>query len=226
MIRNCDINEISDGRKYGENDMVKCDAGGCKNCFSCCMGMSNTIVLDPYDIYLLKDATGMDFQQLLNSGKIELNIVDGLILPNIAMNKNNQCSFLENSRCSIHKNRPGICRLFPLGRIYENNDFSYFVQKDQCKNNNLIKTKVKKWIDTDDLSNNHEYVRKWHYFIKEMGECMVALKQNEKSELINDVTMFILNTFFVTEYNFEDMNVFQFYCKKISEAEKQIKTII
>ncbi len=226
MIRNCDINEISDGRKYGENDMVKCDTGGCKNCVSCCTGMGNTIVLDPYDICLLKEATGNDFQQLLNSGKIELNIVDGLILPNIAMNKNNQCSFLENSRCSIHKNRPGICRLFPLGRIYENNDFLYFVQKDQCKNNNLIKIKVKKWIDTEDLSNYHEYIRKWHYFIKEMGKCMVALKQNEKPELINDVTMFILNTFFVTNYNFDNMNVYQFYCEKISEAEKQIKTII
>ena len=66
---------------------------------------------------------------MLNN-EFELNVVDGVILPNLKMSgQNDACGFLdENGRCSIHAVRPGICRLFPLGRYYENHDFSYFLQ--------------------------------------------------------------------------------------------------
>ena len=55
MIRECSLEEISDGRTYRENDMVKADTAGCDGCFKCCTGMGNSIILDPYDIWLLKN---------------------------------------------------------------------------------------------------------------------------------------------------------------------------
>lgn len=60
--------------------------------------------------------------------ELELNVVDGIILPNLRMNGTREvCSFLnEEGRCSIHPYRPGICRLFPLGRYYEKMDFIIF----------------------------------------------------------------------------------------------------
>jgi len=88
MIRECSLEEISDGRTYRENDMVKADAAGCDGCFKCCTGMGNSIILDPYDIWLLKnfsEGTKLTFEQLLATGNVELNIVDGLILPNLSM---------------------------------------------------------------------------------------------------------------------------------------------
>ncbi len=87
MIRECGLEEISDGRTYRENDMVKADAAGCDGCFKCCTGMGNSIILDPYDIWLLKnfsEGTKLTFEQLLATGNVELNIVDGLILPNLS----------------------------------------------------------------------------------------------------------------------------------------------
>ena len=51
MIRNCSLEEISDGKLYSENDMVKTDTNQCQGCNSvCCHGMGDSIVLDPYDI--------------------------------------------------------------------------------------------------------------------------------------------------------------------------------
>ena len=50
MLRDIDLNEISDGRLYTANDMVKADCMGCQGCASCCQGMGDSIVLDPYDI--------------------------------------------------------------------------------------------------------------------------------------------------------------------------------
>ena len=36
MLRDIDLNEISDGRLYTANDMVKADCMGCQGCASCC----------------------------------------------------------------------------------------------------------------------------------------------------------------------------------------------
>ena len=117
MKRNVSLEEISDGRLYSRNDMVKAGCGDCKGCSSCCSGMGNSVILDPYDIYRLTALMGSTFEELMQ-GKIELNVVDGIILPNLSMSSGTEtCAFLnEQGRCSIHAYRPGICRLFPLGR--------------------------------------------------------------------------------------------------------------
>ena len=66
MIRNCSLEEISDGKLYSENDMVKADCYECQGCSACCRGMGKSIILDPIDLFHLKQATGKDFAGLLN----------------------------------------------------------------------------------------------------------------------------------------------------------------
>jgi hypothetical protein len=85
--------------------------------------MGNSVVLDPMDLFRLTAGTGLSAEALL-ADKIELNVVDGIILPNLKMSGGSEtCAFLnEEGRCSIHPYRPGICRLFPLGRYYETVD--------------------------------------------------------------------------------------------------------
>ena len=51
MLRNIDLNEISDGKLYGINDMVKADCGGCHGCSACCHDMGTSIILDPLDVF-------------------------------------------------------------------------------------------------------------------------------------------------------------------------------
>ncbi len=65
MIRNCSLEEISDGKLYSENDMVKADTNQCQGCNSvCCHGMGDSIVLDPYDICRLTRQLQMPFESL------------------------------------------------------------------------------------------------------------------------------------------------------------------
>ena len=42
MLRECNLDEISDGKKYSINDMVKADCDDCKGCSACCHGMATT----------------------------------------------------------------------------------------------------------------------------------------------------------------------------------------
>ena len=76
MKRNIDIKEISDGKLYGPNDMVKADCRGCEGCSACCHGMGTSIVLTPLDIYRLEKELNASFGELMTKG-VELNLADG-----------------------------------------------------------------------------------------------------------------------------------------------------
>ena len=62
--------------------MAKISCHDCKGCSSCCQDMGESIWLDPYDIYQLTNNLEKTIEDLL-AKEIELNVVDGLILPNI-----------------------------------------------------------------------------------------------------------------------------------------------
>ena len=138
MERNVDIDKISDGKRYGANDMVKVGCDDCRGCSACCRGMGDSIVLDPMDLYRLERKLGKSMEEILTAGYISLRVVDGVILPHLKMTEqSDQCSFLnDEGRCSIHDARPGFCRMFPLGRLYENGTFSYFLQVSECPKEN------------------------------------------------------------------------------------------
>ena len=109
-----------DMKLYDLNDMVKAGCRDCQGCCDCCCGMGQSIVLDPYDIWQLETNLKETFAGLLKE-KLELHVEEGLILPNLKMQGvKERCGFLnEEGRCGIHAFRPGLCRLFPLGRNYE-----------------------------------------------------------------------------------------------------------
>lgn len=202
MKRNVSLSEISDGRLYGAGDMVRADCGGCKGCYQCCTGMGNSVILDPYDVYRLKQGLGKDMNSLLADGSVELNVVDGIILPNLRMSgQGERCAFLDKEgRCNIHRFRPGLCRLFPLGRYYDNGDFRYFLQVDECREKNRSKIKVSKWIDTPDQGRYHDFVCRWHYFLNELEESVKGIEDSEHAKQVN---LRLLQRFFLTPYDEE-----------------------
>lgn len=201
MKRNVDINEISDGRLYGSNDMVKADTGGCAGCSACCHGMGTSIILDPYDGFRLCRELNATFDQLLASS-LELNVVDGVILPNLRMQGETEaCPFLgEDGRCRIHSARPGVCRLFPLGRYYEGRTFRYFLQVHECQKVRS-KVKVKKWLDTPQLARYETYICSWHYFLEDVQH---LLDESDNESLRKQVSLYLLREFFQKTWSADD----------------------
>ena len=64
MERNVDIDKISDGKRYGANDMVKVGCDDCRGCSACCNGMGDSIVLDPMDVYRLEKKLGKTMEEI------------------------------------------------------------------------------------------------------------------------------------------------------------------
>lgn len=219
MEREIDLKEISDGRLYTAGDMVKAGCNDCTGCSQCCRGMGNSILLDPYDMYQMEKALQTDFSALLQE-KIELHVVEGMILPNLKMQeKTDACAFLNGEgRCSIHAYRPGFCRMFPLGRIYEEEGFRYFLQVHECPYQGKTKVKVKKWLGIQELSRYEAFVGEWHDFLKKLKE---ALAGNEKEEVSKRINLFVLNQFFVKSYETESSFYPQFY-ERLAESSSVI----
>ncbi len=166
MARN--LEEIWDGRFYDRDDLVRVGCKDCEGCFSCCQGMGDTIVLDPYDCHRLAAGLGLPPAKLVSQEKIALHVSHGVIVAHLPMNRENDtCIFLDaNGRCSVHAFRPGVCRLFPLGRFYEEDGgFRYFLQKDACEKNARTKLRVSRWLDTPNLPKYEEWVNQWHQFL-------------------------------------------------------------
>jgi len=211
MLRKESLEEITDGRKYGINDMVKAGTGGCAGCSKCCETMADTIVLSPLDVYNLELATKLSFEKMLNN-IIELTVHDGIILPNMK-NHDGACVMLENGRCSVHSGRPDFCRLFPLGRLYEGDDFSYIMQVGQCDKAS-VKVKVKKWIDTPDYDLHSYYIRKWHGIIRRTAS--IVAEPGSDPEKNRKMLTTLLTLFYQQPY----LNINRFYIEFDMRADK------
>ncbi len=198
MKRNVTLSEISDGRLYELNDMVKADCHGCVGCSDCCRGMGESIILDPLDCFRLTVFLQRPLQELVGD-KIALRVVDGVVLPHLLMQgAEEQCGFLDTEgRCSIHSARPGICRIFPLGRYYENGSFRYFLQTNECVGGNRSKIKVSKWIDTPKLIENQKFIQIWHDLLMQVEELILS---SDDDAFRKNLTVYLLNVFYFEPY--------------------------
>ena len=212
MERQIDMNEVSDGRRYTANDLVRADCGGCQGCSACCHKMGSSITLDPLDVFSLCSGLHQSCEQLLET-HIELNIADRLILPNLKMEgKEEVCTFLDQKgRCQIYAFRPGMCRLFPLGRYYEEDSFWYFLQVHECPKENKAKIKVKKWLGISELKTYERFVKDWHDYLKGLRETVT--KEPEK---IKTLSMEVLHKYYLAPYQ-EEKDFYQQFYQRFSE---------
>ena len=263
MWRQETIEEISDGKAYTANDLVKIGTDDCRGCCDCCR-MGPVIVLDPLDVFELNRFLGQSFEELLNE-TIELKVIDGLILPVLklvadpsgakAAQKQEAadagtdaaaasegpdscftqkpeaepaepvpygpmvCPYLgEDGRCTIHAFRPGICRLYPLGRSWEGNDFCYILQVNECGRCTGTKIKVKKWLGIPDLSSYEQFCRDWHSLLSSARRLLEGTAPD--GELRSQVCISVLQQFFLCDWNVDDF--YDVFSKRRAEAMRRL----
>ncbi len=120
------------------NDMAKLGCGECGGCSACCRGMGQSILLDPYDLFLLQKATGLHFGGLMQE-KLELCVEEGLILPALKMQSGTDaCGFLNGE--GLH----------------------YFLLEDACEIRNRTKVKIRKWLGLPALVQYERFLTVWH----------------------------------------------------------------
>lgn len=220
MKRMVDLKQVSDGRLYSSGDMVKADCRDCEGCSACCRGMGSSILLDPMDVWRLRRDLHKDFSTLIEK-EAELGMADGMILPNMKMDvRTDACPFLDgNGRCSIHDSRPGLCRLFPLGRYYEENGFRYFLQIYECRKKDCGKIKIKKWLGIPNLKAYEAYILSWHDFLEKCREGADTLDEEKRRTL----ALYVLRRFYELPYYADsEENFYAEFAQRLTESEEKL----
>lgn len=219
MKSNLTLEEILDGKTYDINSMVKADSNGCDDCSTCCHGVGEMVELNPFDIYEITKHLNTTFDELLDN-RIELLANDKFYIPHLKMiGKSEACSFLNtDGRCTIHCSRPNICRLFPLGRVYIEDNFKYFLNDNACTKPKLGKIKVKKWIGISNYSQNKAFILEWHRLIKALTFRLKFIRDEKELENINE---YLLNTFYRVSIK-DDENFYTNFYKRLPIAKERL----
>ncbi len=183
-----DLNALSDGKLYDINDRVEADAGGCEGCSACCHDVGDLFALTPYDVFVMKRHLKTSFDALLGDVLV-LGGQGKVRLPHLAMRgADKRCAFLDgDGRCSIHASRPNVCKLFPLGRVYTDDDIRYFLQVDACTKPTLGKVEVKAWIGIENYEANKAFLLMWHQLLKAFEFRMKFVREAETIDALNGV---------------------------------------
>ena len=203
-------------KKYLDlQDMARIGCNDCKGCHTCCENMGDSVVLTPYDVHVLSVYLNMSVDNLFQDW-ISLSMVDGLLQPSMAMNGAGEtCRALdEEGRCSIHAIRPGICRLFPLGRQYMDGGIKYFVLENACPAPCKTKVKIAKWVERPEFKEHEEFLLKWHDFKK---LCLKKLAESSDETYHKQVLMYVLQLFFRKPYT--PGSFYEEFLERLAEAK-------
>jgi Fe-S-cluster containining protein len=213
---------ISDGKLYEIDSIVEADSGGCKGCSECCHNVGDLIELTPYDIYQMRLSKKQSFDELLVD-KIELRINKKINLPFLKMEGDTKrCSFLDDEdHCNIHAYRPNICRMFPLARVYEKDDFKYFLQVDACLKSDLQRIVVRNWLGIEGYEDNKAFIISWYKFMKALTFRLKFIYDDQELKAINE---YLLDSFY--RMNVDEDDFYNLFSRTIDEAKAKQGIII
>lgn len=225
--------------EYDFSKKVKIGCDDCRNCSKCCENMGDSIIVDPYDMWMLtsnlrlENGETVSYDILISEdGPLEMRNHDGLILPNIKMvlderpghkaTENGVCPFLSpQGRCTIHRIRTGLCRLYPLGRNFYPNKLTYFILDENlgCHAKNKSYVSISEWLDIPEPAKYEAFLIKWHYLKKSTLQKLTSgeLTQENAGKLM---VQFIV-TFYQTSYGQDFYEEFNSRAKEFEDQHLQ-----
>ena len=138
----------------------------------------------------------------------------GAISSNMSM-KEEACAFLgEDGRCQIHAFRPGLCRLFPLGRQYHDGGFSYFVLPAACPGKTRTKVRISSYLDVPELPAYEAFLLSWHDFLAKLRK---KFSDTEAADF-KEKCMVLLKVFYLLPYD-GTKDFYLQYRRRLKKAE-------
>lgn len=180
-------------------------------CFNkCCAKLR--LILTPYDILRMKKRLGLSSDEFLER-YTETVIEDHSRFPMVTLKmdveKNLICPFVTEQGCAIYEDRPGACRLYPIGRAstmaYGEKDAreKFFIVREQhCLGFKEEKTwTLDEWL-------GHEGVNEYNAINDQWLEIITSTKDLGEKDATKKFQMF-----FMASYNLDKFREFIFKSK-------------
>jgi uncharacterized protein len=197
------------------------------SCFTeCCRDLK--LVLTPYDLLRLKKALGLVSSDLLDQFVVikpqEFNGFPGVFLK-MKEDERHTCPFVSPEGCNVYKDRPGACRIYPIGRASsktkgqdEAKEFHFLVKEDHCLGfDEVNEWSVKGWSQDQGLE-------PYTFF----NDCWTGIIQHKGSLGPEALIPQKLQMFFMASYNLDQFRQFVLkstFLKRFFISEERIQKI-
>lgn len=187
------------------------------SCFNrCCADLR--LVLTPYDILRLKRRLGLPSDAFLDQYTV-LDLGARSIFPMLKLRMREEgerpCPFVSRQGCTVYEDRPGACRLYPLGRGTSWGppgagalEFYFIVDESHCMGfGEPREWTVEEWIVDQGVGLYNQMDREWMELV------------TSRSARLGDLTEDKLKMFFMTSYNLDRFRDFVFQSRFLSAFE-------
>lgn len=163
----------------------------CDQCGKCCTHRED-IILSPMDIFKMAKELKMTTVEFYHEYCV-FNIGDTSRMPIVRLaseGKDTHCVLLKNHRCSVHKVKPAVCAMFPLGRYmsFEKDDYNaesidtskvkYLLQPPECGDDSEEHT-VRDWLSGFDIKLEDEAFVQWQKAISRFSNKFKELEKKQ-----------------------------------------------
>ena len=163
----------------------------CDQCGKCCTHRED-IILSPMDIFKMAKELKMTPVEFYHEYCV-FNIGEHTRMPIVRLaseGKDTHCVLLKNHRCSVHKVKPAVCAMFPLGRYmsFEKDDYNaeaidtskvkYLLQPPECGDESETHT-VREWLSGFDIKLEDEAFVQWQKAISRFSNKFKELEKKQ-----------------------------------------------
>ena len=163
----------------------------CDQCGKCCTHRED-IILSPMDIFKMAKELKISTVDFYHEYCV-FNIGEHTRMPIVRLaseGKDTHCVMLKNHRCSVHKVKPAVCAMFPLGRYmsFEKDDYNaesidtskvkYLLQPLECGDESETHT-VREWLNGFDINLEDEAFVQWQKAISRFSSKFKELEKKQ-----------------------------------------------
>lgn len=179
------IMEHYDEMLIGEDDTFQFH---CDQCGKCCINRED-ILLNPKDLYNIARELGITPQEVVELYG-ETYLGQSSRLPIVRLKPRGsikRCPLMKDRKCSVHKAKPVVCAMFPLGRCIRvdsdkysaeslgDTEIQYIINSIDCGDRSETHT-VREWLDAFSIPLQDESFIRWQKTIFTVGTVIHELE--------------------------------------------------
>lgn len=194
-------------------DKMKIDADEpfkfrCTMCGKCCIDRED-ILLNSKDLYNISKELSLKTWETVDR-YCDTYVGESSRIPIVRLKPvgvNNRCPLLQGSRCSVHKAKPTVCAMFPIGRVLqidaENikadiaaDKVEYIFTDPKCGDERETHT-VREWLGAFGIPMEDEFFLKWQQTIAALGGIIHKLEKKCEQKALTPVWNYIFSILYL-----------------------------
>ena len=185
-----------DSMKIGLDETFKFQ---CTMCGNCCINRED-ILLSPKDIYNMAKELGLttvDFFEKYCEGFVGVDSRVPLVRLR-PKGSDRRCPLLKKAKCRVHRAKPTVCAMFPIGRVVAARDMKeglknisqdqvqYLYTNPRCGDNSETQT-VREWLESFGVPVPDEFFLVWQQTVLDMGNIFRTIERGMSRNVMDQI---------------------------------------